>query len=80
MNLYPQRVTCSKQTKRVGGVKFPPANTYLNRSQKLTANEINAMMTIPRVPLSLFETAAMIACPPMVLFRIRKLCAESAAA
>ena len=47
-----------------------------NRSQKLTANEINAMMTIPRVSLSLSETAAM-ACPPIMLFRIKKLWSEN---
>jgi hypothetical protein len=39
-------------------------------------NVINPMMTMPRVSLSLLETVAM-ACPPMMQFRIRKLCDEN---
>ena len=58
------------KNKQVGGVKFRSTNTYLNRSQKPTANDINPMMTIPRVSLSLLETAER-ACPPMMQFRIR---------
>ena len=56
INLYPQRETCSKTNERIRDVKFRSANTYLNRSQKPTKNEINAMMSIPRVSLSLSET------------------------
>jgi hypothetical protein len=34
------------------------------------------MMTIPRLALSLLETAAR-ACPPIIQFKIKKLCAEN---
>ena len=57
----------------IGGVKFPLANIFLWIP---TANEINEMMTIPRLSLSSLETAAR-ACPPMMQLRTTKLCAES---
>jgi hypothetical protein len=38
--------------------------------------ESNPMMTIPRVSSSLLEMAARV-CPPIIAFRIRKLCDEN---
>ena len=65
-NLY------KKKKKRRGSEKSKQKDI----SQKLTTNEIKPIMTIPRVSLSLSETAAR-ACPPMMLFKIRKHCKEN---